>query len=195
RRRRGAAGRVRGDRDPQPPSPATGAAAARPHPHRRLPQLRRGRHLHLPAVLFSHPVYSGHPGIHPPHDPPPPPPPPPPAPPPSPAAVSLRAGPVAQLVPKTGARPLLLAGSAAAAGGLYWLSQITEHDTYATAVLGPTLVIGAGAALLFVTLSLVALNRVPEADSGVASSLLNTGQQPAAPAGRALLAPAAWTVA
>src|SRR5262249_43982177 len=89
-----------------------------------------------------------------------------------------------------GARPLLLAGSAAAAGGLYWLSRISEHDTYTSAVLGPTMVIGAGTALLFVTLSLVALNRVPEADSGVASSLLNTGQQLGGPVGLALLGPA-----
>src|SRR6267142_5571714 len=93
------------------------------------------------------------------------------------AALFLGAGAVAQLVPKIGARPILIAGSAASTGGLYWLSRISEHDTYASAVLGPTMVIGAGAALLFVTLSLVALNRVAEADSGVASSLLNTGQQ------------------
>src|SRR5262249_46149232 len=87
-----------------------------------------------------------------------------------------------------------LAGSAAAAGGLYWLSRITEHDSYATAVLGPTMIIGAGAALLFVTLSLVALNRVPEADSGVASSLLNTGQQLGGSLGLAILGTVAWTV-
>jgi hypothetical protein len=61
-------------------------------------------------------------------------------------------------------------------------------------VLGPTLVIGAGAALLFVTLSLVALNRVAEADSGVASSLLNTGQQLGGAIGLALLGTVAWTV-
>src|SRR5262249_60432202 len=110
------------------------------------------------------------------------------------AALFLGAGAVAQLVPKIGARPILLAGSAAAAGGLYWLSRISEHDSYASAVLGPTMVIGAGTALLFVTLSLVALNRVPEADSGVASSLLNTGQQLGGSIGLALLGTVAWTV-
>src|SRR5258708_15595620 len=46
------------------------------------------------------------------------------------AALFLGAGAVAQLVPKIGARPLLLAGSAAAAGGLYWLSRLSEHATY-----------------------------------------------------------------
>src|SRR5215469_16675506 len=110
------------------------------------------------------------------------------------AALFLGAGAVAQLAPKIGARPILLAGSAAATGGLFWLSRISEHDSYASAVLGPTLVIGAGAALLFVTLSLVALNRVPEADSGVASSLLNTGQQAGGSIGLAVLGTVAWTV-
>src|SRR5260370_999102 len=115
-------------------------------------------------------------------------------PPPFTAALFTGAGAVTQLVPKIGARPILLAGSAASTGGLYWLSRISEHDTYASAVLGPTLVIGAGAALLFVTLSLVALNRVAEADSGVASSLLNTGQQAGGSIGLALLGTVAWTV-
>ena len=110
------------------------------------------------------------------------------------AALLIAAGAVAQLVPRIGARPLLLAGSAASTGGLYWLSRIREHDTYPSGVLGPTVVIGAGVALLFVTLSLVALNRVPEADSGVASSLLNTGQQLGGSIGLALLGTVAWTV-
>ena len=110
------------------------------------------------------------------------------------AALLLAAGAVTQLVPKIGARPLLLAGSALSTGGLYWLSRISEHDTYTSGVLGPTMIIGAGAALLFVTLSLVALNRVPEADSGVASSLLNTGQQLGGSIGLALLGTVAWTV-
>jgi hypothetical protein len=110
------------------------------------------------------------------------------------AALLIASGAVAQLVPRIGARPLLLAGSAASTGGLYWLSRISEHDTYTSGVLGPTLVIGAGVALLFVTLSLVALNRVAEADSGVASSLLNTGQQLGGSIGLALLGTVAWTV-
>src|SRR5262249_26024553 len=111
------------------------------------------------------------------------------------AALLLASGAVTQLVPKIGARPLLLAGSAAAAGGLYWLSRISEHDTYTSAVLGPTMIIGAGTALLFVTLALVALTRAPEADPGAASSLHNPGQQAGGSVGLALLATVAWTVA
>jgi EmrB/QacA subfamily drug resistance transporter len=100
----------------------------------------------------------------------------------------------ARLVQRTGARPLLLTGAAASAGGLYWLSRLTEHGTYAGGLLGPTLLAGAGFGLLFVSLSLVALARVSDADSGVASGLLNTGRQVGASIGLAVLGTVAWTV-
>src|SRR5260370_22249795 len=83
---------------------------------------------------------------------------------------------VSQLVAGTGARPLLLGGGAVTAGGMYWFSHISEHTTYASGLLGPMLVTSAGLGMLFVPLSLVALTRVRGEDSGVASSLLNTGQ-------------------
>ncbi|MGH3226957.1 MAG: hypothetical protein ACRDOA_00005 [Streptosporangiaceae bacterium] len=89
---------------------------------------------------------------------------------------------------------LLLAGGAAGAGGLYWLSRLTEHATFASGLLGPSLVTGAGLGLLFVPLPLVALARVDEADSGVAASLLNVGRQVGGSIGLAVLGTAAWTV-
>jgi EmrB/QacA subfamily drug resistance transporter len=110
------------------------------------------------------------------------------------AAVLATSAAAARLVPRVGARPLLLAGAAASAGGLYWLSRVTEHGTYAGGLLGPILVIGAGLGLLFVPLSLVALARVAEADSGVASSLLNTARQVGGCIGLAVLGTVAWTV-
>jgi Na+/melibiose symporter-like transporter len=101
----------------------------------------------------------------------------------------------ARLVPRLGARPLLLAGAVITAGGLFWLSRMTEHGTYAGELLGPGLITGAGLGLLFVPLSLIALARVGEADSGVASSLLNAGRQVGAAVGLAVLGTVAWTVA
>jgi EmrB/QacA subfamily drug resistance transporter len=98
------------------------------------------------------------------------------------------------LVSRVGVRPLLLAGAAASAGGMYWLSRVTEHATYAGGLLGPGLVIGAGLGLLFVPLPLVALTRVPEADAGVAASLLNVGRQVGGAIGLAVLGTVAWTV-
>jgi hypothetical protein len=114
-----------------------------------------------------------------------------------PFAAALLAGSAvaAQFVPRIGARPLLIAGAAASAGGLYWLSRMTEHGTYAGQLLGAALTIGVGLGLLFVPLSLVALARVGEADTGVASSLLNAGRQVGAAIGLAVLGTVAWTVA
>ena len=71
---------------------------------------------------------------------------------------------------------------------------MTEHGTYAGGLLGPILVTGVGLGLLFVPLPLVALARVAEADSGVASSLLNAGRQVGGSIGLAVLGTVAWTV-
>jgi EmrB/QacA subfamily drug resistance transporter len=110
------------------------------------------------------------------------------------AAVLAASAAVTRLVPRIGARPLLLAGASASAGGLYWMSRVTEHGTYAGDLLGPILVTGAGLGLLFVPMSLIALAGVAESDSGVASSLLNTGRQVGGSIGLAVLGTVAWTV-
>jgi EmrB/QacA subfamily drug resistance transporter len=99
-----------------------------------------------------------------------------------------------RLVSRTGHRPLLLAGTAITGAGLYWMSRLTEHGTYLGGLLGPILVTGAGLGLLFVPMSLVALSDVAEADSGVASSLLNATRQVGGSIGLAVLGTVAWTV-
>ena len=53
------------------------------------------------------------------------------------AVIMLMSGVSAQLVSRIGARPILLAGSAVGAGGMFWLSRITEHSTYVGGLLGP----------------------------------------------------------
>jgi EmrB/QacA subfamily drug resistance transporter len=97
------------------------------------------------------------------------------------------------LVPRTGPRPLIVAGVAAVAGGMFWFSRLTEHAGYAGQLLGPMVVTSLGLGLFFVPLSLVALHKVAERDSGVAASLLNTGQQVGGAIGLALLGTIAWT--
>ena len=110
-------------------------------------------------------------------------------------AVLVASAAAARMVRRIAVRPLLLVGSAVVAGGLYWLSHLSEHGSYAGTVLGPTAVVGCGLGLLSVPLSLIALSRVRDSDSGAASSLLNTGQQVGGSIGLAVLGTAAWTVA
>jgi EmrB/QacA subfamily drug resistance transporter len=110
------------------------------------------------------------------------------------AAMFVASAAAAALVPRIGARPLLLAGASASAAGLYWLSRLTEHSTYLGGLLGPTLVIAAGLGLLIVPLQLVALARVPQSDAGAAASLVNVGRQVGGSIGLAVLGTVAWTV-
>ena len=109
------------------------------------------------------------------------------------AMIMLASGSASQLVPRIGARPLMLAGSAIGTGGMFWLSRVNEHSTYAGGLLGPMMVTAFGFGLLFVPISLVALSKVREEDTGVASSLLNTGQQVGGSIGLAILGTVAWS--
>jgi EmrB/QacA subfamily drug resistance transporter len=107
--------------------------------------------------------------------------------------IVVMSGIMSQLVARVGARPLLLAGAAVAATGLFWFSQITVHSSYVGGLLGPMLVTSAGFGMIFVPLSLVALNKVRGEDSGVAASLLNTGQQVGGAIGLATLGTVTWS--
>ena len=106
-------------------------------------------------------------------------------------AASIVAG---TLVQRVGVRTLVVIGAVAAAGGMYWLSRISEHGSYVGGLLGPSLVVGVGLGLMFVPLPLISMTGVPEADSGAAASLLNTGRQVGGALGLAVLGTVAWTV-
>jgi EmrB/QacA subfamily drug resistance transporter len=96
-------------------------------------------------------------------------------------------------VRRIGARPLLITGSAIAAGGMFWLSRISEHSSYVGGMLGPTLLFGAGLGLELVSASLVILNKVNTGDAGAASSLSNIGQQVGGSIGLAVVGTVAWS--
>ena len=95
------------------------------------------------------------------------------------AMIMVASGVASQLVSRIGARPLMIAGSAAGTGGMFWLSRITEHSHYVSGLLGPMLVTAIGMGLIFVPLSLVSLTKVANNDTGVASQPAQRG-----PAGR-----------
>jgi EmrB/QacA subfamily drug resistance transporter len=91
-----------------------------------------------------------------------------------------------RLVTRVGPRPPMTAGPLVVAGGLFWLSRITADSSY-FAVLGPMLVLAVGLGLVFVPLTLTAVAGVRQQESGLASALLNTGQQIGGALGLAVL--------
>ncbi|MCA2219701.1 MFS transporter [Nonomuraea aurantiaca] len=99
----------------------------------------------------------------------------------------------AALLPRTGVRPLTLAGSACFLAGFGWLSQAHADSGYVTSVLGPTLLIAAGIGLTFPTLMAAATADVPEGDAGITGGLANTAVQVGGSIGLAVLATAAST--
>jgi predicted MFS family arabinose efflux permease len=98
-----------------------------------------------------------------------------------------------QGVNRIGPRPLLITGSAVAAGGMFWASRLTEHSTFAAGMLGPELLLGAGLGPLFVLIFLIGLTKVNPGDTGVASSLVNVGQQVGGAIGLAIVGTVAWS--
>jgi MFS family permease len=111
------------------------------------------------------------------------------------AAIGVVSGAAAQLTPRVGALPTVAAGAVIFGGGLYWLSRLSVDGSYLHTILGPTLVAGAGLGLLFVPLTVVAMAKVAEAESGVAASLRNTAQQLGGSIGLAVLGTIAYTTA
>jgi EmrB/QacA subfamily drug resistance transporter len=109
------------------------------------------------------------------------------------AAIMLASGIASQLVARIGARPLLVAGTLITTGGMFWLSRLNDHSTYVSGLLGPVLLTALGLGLVFVPISLVSLTKVAHNDTGVASSLLNAGQQVGGSIGLAVLGTVAWS--
>jgi EmrB/QacA subfamily drug resistance transporter len=83
----------------------------------------------------------------------------------------------AKLLPRLGARNLILFGSIVMTGGLVWLATITAHSTYLGHLLPSLIVMAFGIGSIFVPLTTVAVSRVEPHEAGLASALLNVGQQ------------------
>jgi EmrB/QacA subfamily drug resistance transporter len=99
-----------------------------------------------------------------------------------------------RLLPRLGARLLLIIGALFAASGLFWLAQLSVSSSYLGGVLLPVLITPLGVGLMAVPLASLALSGVDLADAGVASSVLNVGQQFGASIGIATLGTVAWTI-
>ncbi|MEU8105580.1 MFS transporter [Nonomuraea muscovyensis] len=101
----------------------------------------------------------------------------------------------AALLPRTGVRPLLVAGSGCFLAGFGWLAQAGADSGYVTGVLGPTLLIAVGIGLTFPTLMAATTAEVPQGDAGIIGGLAQTAGQVGSSVGLAVLATAAGATA
>ncbi|MFE0145500.1 MFS transporter [Nonomuraea sp. NPDC059007] len=97
----------------------------------------------------------------------------------------------APLLPRTGPRAPVLAGSALFLAGFGWLSLAHAGSGYVTGVLGPTLLVAVGIGLTFPTLMAVATADGPEEDAGIIGGLAQTASQVGGAIGLAVLTTAA----
>lgn len=91
------------------------------------------------------------------------------------------------LLPRFGPRPIVATGMVLSAAAMALFTGVGVTSSYATDVLPGLLVLGAGLGLIFGTAMDAATRGVEGADAGVASALVNAGQQIGGSIGVALL--------
>jgi len=102
--------------------------------------------------------------------------------------IGISAGISAKLLGRTGPRPPLTLGMALAGSGLLSLGLRLEPDSSYSTVIFPALaLVAVGMGMTFVALTAAAVAGVDKADAGIASALLNSGQQVGGALGLAIL--------
>jgi EmrB/QacA subfamily drug resistance transporter len=91
--------------------------------------------------------------------------------------VGIAAGITSQLLSRVGTRPLIVAGSLIAAGGVYYLSRIPVDGSYLTDLLPGMMIMSLGLGAVFVAVTTAANAGVPADKAGIAAALLNASQQ------------------
>ncbi len=103
--------------------------------------------------------------------------------------IILSAGAASQLVTRVGFKPPLVAGLLLIAGGLLWFAQVpAPGGTFASDVLGPSLLAAVGLGFAFVPVTIAAVTGTEPQEAGLASGLINTSQQVGGALGLAILA-------
>jgi predicted MFS family arabinose efflux permease len=83
----------------------------------------------------------------------------------------------ARLLPRFGAKKVLVAGALITTAGVAWLTQLSAASDYAAAVLTPIALTAIGCGLLFPAMTVVALTDVVTGEAGAASAMLQAAQQ------------------
>jgi EmrB/QacA subfamily drug resistance transporter len=84
---------------------------------------------------------------------------------------------VARLLPRFGPKPLMITGTSLLTLSLLWFSTMTKDSSYAGTLLPGMFVLAIAMGCLFVPLTSTAVAGVAPTDAGLASALLNVGQQ------------------
>jgi len=92
-----------------------------------------------------------------------------------------------RLLPRIGARNLMVTGLSIAAAGLVWFTRLGVDSSYLSHVLAPEILVSVGMGLAFVPMNSTSLFGVEEDSAGVASALVNTTQQVGGALGTAFL--------
>lgn len=99
---------------------------------------------------------------------------------------ALSLGPTRRLVARFGPRPVVVAGLISSAIGLGVFSRVGLHTSYVPLIVVAMMFVGAGAGLAMMPLLSIAMAKVPPADAGLASGIVNTSLQVSAAIGVAL---------
>jgi EmrB/QacA subfamily drug resistance transporter len=99
---------------------------------------------------------------------------------------------VARVIGKTGARPLLIAGPAGLSLSMLLMSRLTPTDRYGQIIV-PLMIWSLSMGILFIPINLSVLAGVRPQEAGLASGLLNAGQQLGGALGLSVLATIAAT--
>jgi EmrB/QacA subfamily drug resistance transporter len=91
--------------------------------------------------------------------------------------VGVSAGIASKLMATLGTRPLVVSGAALASAGLFVLSRIPVHGSFATNLLPGLMIVSLGLGAVFVAVTTAANAGVASHDAGLAAALLNAAQQ------------------
>jgi EmrB/QacA subfamily drug resistance transporter len=92
------------------------------------------------------------------------------------AGVGLSAGLTPALLGRVGIRPVFVAGTLVAGGGVYWLAQVPIHGSYLTDLLPGLVIMSVGLGAEFVAAATAANAGVPPQLAGLAAALFNASQ-------------------
>ncbi|HEX6932726.1 MAG TPA: MFS transporter [Streptosporangiaceae bacterium] len=98
-----------------------------------------------------------------------------------------------QLITRVGTRPVVAAGCLLAGAGIYYVSRVPLHGSYASDLLPGFLMLSLGAGSVFVSVTAAANAGVPSDQAGLAAGLLNSSQQIGSALGLAILSAVATT--